>query len=380
LTVPDFEQWDSYLNHVEEYAVMSESADIKATVIDAIGYLRTLFGEDWPRREWRKGHTLLRWLLGLSRWQRLWLIDLVKTIQQLLENGFGQELVTRLASSDKYPDAESEVIFAGRLMSLGAQVYPPETSGRKKTDFRAILEGREAFVEVANVRGSFEQRWAMRTFDEILNHQLRLMSKHPQLFFGGAIYRVLSEPHLQQVRKKISEAFEKVATGEKVVRIREDGVFEFDVFEQSARETDPSLRFGLQGPNFEPAGGSRISTKIAEEARQLPKGQPGFVALYDQNLTVLGLDSETSSQVWSEVCEATYDSSRVAGALVIATHQGARPEKEVQIFREFKVVTRTLYELLHEEYVLIPNRFSEHLPIAELLFARLELDGLGVTK
>ncbi len=370
--VPDFEQWDSYLKRVDEYAVLSETADIKTPVSDAIMYLRTLFGEDWPRREWRKGHTLLRWLVGLSRWQRLWLIDFVKTIRQLLDSGFGPELVARLASSDQYPDAESEVAFAGRLLGLGAQVHPPKKSGRRKTDFSIIIEGKEASVEVANVRGSFEQRWAMWTFDEILNHQLRMTNKYPRSFCGGVISRVLSKPHLLQIKKKISEAFEKVAAGEKVLTIREDGVFEFDVFEQSAREKNPNLRVGLQGPNFEPAGGSRIATKIVEEARQLPKGKPGFVALYDQNLTVLGLDSGTSSQTWSEVCEATYDSSRVAGALVIASYQGARPEKEVQAFHEYKVVTRTLYESLHEGYVLIPNRFSENVQVAELLFGRLQ--------
>ncbi len=373
--VPDFEQWDSYLNRVDQYEVLSRTADIRTRVIDAIMYLRTLFGEDWPRREWRKGHMLLRWLLGLSRWQRLWLINLVRTIRQLLDNGFGPELVARLASSDAYSDAESEVAFAGRLLGLGVQVYPPEKAGRSMTDFRIVIEGREAFVEVANVRGSFEQRWAMRTFDEILDHQLRMMNKYPQLSFGGVISRVLSKPHMLQAKKKISEAFERVAKGEKVVRIREDCVFEFDIFQQSVIENDPSLRGGLQGPNFEPAGGSRIALKISEEARQLPKGKPGFVALYDPNLTVLGLAPETSSQAWSEVCEATYDSSRVAGTLVIATHQGARPESDIQVFQDYKVVTKTSYEDLHEEYVLIPNRFSEHLSTAELLFGLLQGNG-----
>jgi hypothetical protein len=318
---------------------------------------------------------LLRSLQGISRWQRLWLVDFVKTIQTLLDNGFGREFVERLASSDTYPDAESEVAFAGRLLSLGAKVYPAEKSGRRTTDFRIVIEGNEAFVEVANVRDSFEQRWVTRTFDEISNHQLRMMNEYPQLSCGGAIHRVLSKPHLSQVKKEISDAFERVNAGEEAVKISQDGVFEFDIFKPSARDKDPRLRVGLQGPNFEPAGVSRIASKIFEEARQLPRDKPGFVALYDQNLTLwsLGFDgSTTSSQVWSEACEATYDSSRVAGALLVATHQGARAEKDVQLFQEYRIVTRTRYENLHEDYLLIPNRFSEHLPVAELLFGRLQ--------
>ena len=375
MVVPDFEQWDYYVKHVGEYAVLSDTADIKETVIDAITHLRELFGEDWPRKEWRRGHMLLRWLQGISRWQRLWLVDFVETIQKLLDNGFGQEFVERLASSDTYLDAESEVAFAGRLLSLGAEVYPAEKLGRRMTDFRIVIEGMEAFVEVANVRDSAEQRWVMRTFDEISNHQLRMMNKYPQLSCGGAIHRVLSKPHLSQVKKDISDAFERVAAGEDAVTINRDGVFEFDIFTPSARDKDPRLRVGLRGPNFEPAGVSRIATKIVEEARQLPKDRPGFVALYDQNLTLWSLgfeDSATSSPAWSEVCEATYDSSRLAGSLVVATYQGARPEKEVQVFQEYRIVTRTRYENLHESYLLIPNRFSDHIPIAEILFGLLQ--------
>src|SRR5439155_17897142 len=198
---------------VGQYEGLADIADIKAQIVESIQYLRSELGEEWPRRKWEHGHLLLSMLLGFSRWQRLWLISFTETLRKLEAKGFGPDLIKRLANYDEYPGAESEVAFAGLLINLGAEVHPLQGSpkGRKKSDFRMVFQGSEIFVEVSNIRESFQEKWAMQTFDAILKHGFALSAKYPDCHVGGKIYRVLSHPHLELVKAKMSEAFEKVA-------------------------------------------------------------------------------------------------------------------------------------------------------------------------
>jgi hypothetical protein len=256
-------------------------------------------------------------------------------------------------------------------MELGAQVHPLQDFRRnqKKCDFRMTLEGREAFVEVSNLRESFEEKWARQTFDAILKHAFSLMTKHPEIEVGGKIYRVLSKPRLAIVKERMSEAFERAAL-EKVVRIRDEGVCDLDIFQQGERLRDPSLSGAWQGPSFQASGPARIVQKIKTEGDQLPSGKPGFIALYDKNLTLWNLGAELPFRVPAEVCEEVYNHPELAGVAIFQSYQGPSPPKGVEKYEEYSVL-RMSNEVLNEEAVLIANRFGINASIADILFTSM---------
>jgi len=372
MALPDFGDWNYYLRLVDEYAELGEIEDIKQDVLAAIEYLRSIFGEKWPTLESLKGHPLLRGgrLSGISRWQRLWLIDFAKSVRELLNRGFGPDIISRLSSSKHYLDAEAEVIFAGQLLDLGIDVYPAEMIQGKKADLRIVLEDSEVYVEVSNIRESSEEKWAMDTFDEIINHELKLLAKFPDIGFGGKIFRSLSKPHLAVAKREISQAFDR-ATREVVVKIREEGVYEFDIYQTSVRGQEPTLRGNLQGPDFDPSGPARIVTKIRKEVEQIPKNGPGLLVLFDQNLLLWGLAEDSWRHVAARFCESVYEYSWLVGAIATRSYSGQGTSREVEENAECTVVRRTRYENLQEETILVPNRFGSYFPLGTRFFQRI---------
>ncbi len=359
--------WNYYLDWLRRYAPLTApltgTADLEDEVAVSIQYLRSILGEEWPKQQARFGHPLLGSLLNISRSSRLWLIDFTQTLRELISQGFGDTLVNRLKNRDRYLDAEAEIMFASRFSHAGIQVLSPRLTTGKNPDFKIELDGVVAFVEVSNLHESTSERLASRTFDEIMHHGFRLQAKFPEIVCGGRIYKPLMRHGLEIAKSEMTKAFRR-AGEEGVVKIRENGLYEIDVFHQSVQ----GLRIGFQGPEFEPSGASRIILKIREKVKQIPRPGPGFLAFVDQNLVMGSVVPGFYDSLASQLCQAVQDHERLAGLVLTLSYLGSVVDQKITQPDAYSLLRTTVYDNLHEDNLLIPNPLGGHAAVASSLF------------
>jgi hypothetical protein len=266
-------------------------------------------------------------------------------------------------------------MFASRFGKAGIQVLPPPQTAGKNPDFKIELDGVDAFVEVSNLHESTSERLASRTFDEITNHGFRLQAKFPEIVCGGRIYKPLSTPCLEIAKNEMTKAFRR-AGDQGAVRIRENGLYEIDVFHQSGQ----GLRIGFQGPEFEISGSSRIIAKIREKVKQIPRPGPGFLAFIDQNLVMGSMVPGFYDSLASQLLRAVQDHERLAGLVLALSYTGSGVDQEIKQPHAYSLLRRKVYDNLQEDSLLIPNALGRHSSVATSLFHKFLTPDLLVAR
>lgn len=103
-----YAQWDRF---AESVASETEEPDLtpdqRSRAVEAIGFLRTRFGEHWLRQVFDEGHPFMDLVWNRAPWTRVRIAELADAIQQVELLPGGKELTDRYAQSDQQSGALS---------------------------------------------------------------------------------------------------------------------------------------------------------------------------------------------------------------------------------------------------------------------------------
>ncbi len=255
-----------------------------------------------------------------------------------------------IGKPDRYEDIMAEVQFAAELMRAGFTVrFVKESKGEKTPDLEAQLGSDTIRIELTRIgRSATTQEvfsfidagnWDMPEFDG-LAVELRLL-------------RIASEPRRTEIRQKLAEVARRVHdTGEAQA---------FSIEKLAEGSIAPARAPGgrtiqIGGPNIGSDETGRVAHRIREKAHQLPSNVPGFVVIFDSELT--GLNSSNGAAFAEAIEERVFEHPHLGALLVAHSYIDFRVES-LQVRRENWAMWRKIGPGFYvEERLLILNKYA----------------------
>ena len=191
--------WEDHLEQIgTRYAADVENRE---RLIGAIAVLRRELGEDWSAQ---KNHPLLWRLQGIYGNPIDGIVSmLADNITSLKAVADIHGIMSRIKNAGQYDGAAAELEVGGMLARNGyLRIVEPKLEA-KRPDFFCKKNGYEFLVEVKTMRTAKETARANKT-------SWRIIAACSHIFPTGIILRPLSEPHLEEVERKLREAARQV--------------------------------------------------------------------------------------------------------------------------------------------------------------------------
>jgi hypothetical protein len=355
----EFAQWDYQKGIVSKDEYLSETE--KQATIKAIEKIGKVLGQNFLEKSLRTGHPIFNYLVNTAPWTRHWLKELGDMFTAFQTSQHFNELCKKLEYTAGFLSGMSELEIAYRLHKHGLTIgFYPRTGSRYICDFQAQKDDSITYFEVSNIEWSEEKRKSMRTFDEIALTPYNIF----EVETAGKIYKTLSSPRIQEIKKRINYCVEKAKKEQKVVVLCEPGIIDFIVAPRnlSAEVSKWRIANGMkncswQGPpcNFDEL--VRIRKTFRDENRQLPKDSQGVIALYENGLYGEGRPEFYSALSYA-IEEEIYDHSNlIAGAVVFPDATDSSPAGCYSPSITWS--RRTRLDMIGENTLVIRNKYSK---------------------
>ncbi len=268
--------------------------------------------------------------------------------------GFGR-MSRDLGSTDpiRWQAILKEIQVLGELARSGFEVsIVPE--GRKRShDIDATIEDNSVHIEVTNMGMSAVER---RSWEETesLNWNLEDL--------GGVsvdlrFHKSLSSPRRKEMMEEVLEIIERVREGKTGFResFTEVGVFSVTV---EKGEKPESGSMNIRGPDIDRNELGRLSYRIKEKAKQLPKNEPGILVIFDPSLSGIHLVSPDYSGVVANIEEAVFEFPFLSGLLLIIEYNDSQASDLSLARGHWFAWRRKGHGWAVEDRIFIQNRYS----------------------
>jgi len=290
----DYLKWDNYVancDHIDGLAV-----DKREAAIEALQYLRGVFGEQFLRRAFNQRdrkhpHPLIQTIMMQASWSRLWLIHFIGALRALSGVTNYGGLLKRIKNSNGFAEVESVLEVAFQLFRAGFSVsFDPEVMVidgvgrlRKKTpDLKIISDtGDEAIVEVSLLVQSI----GFVKSEEVMRFILPLMvDDFRELTLYAKMTDAIDESRVPETRTQLqSLAAEAKLTGKFCALVNdciEAGTApnaELELLDQWAEQR--GICKAISGPPVYSNELARAIMKIRDKLAQLPADLPGIIVI-----------------------------------------------------------------------------------------------------
>jgi len=351
-------KWKYHLDYILKSDSLND--DDKREILDGLAKLRDVFTDEWLWEAAKGGHPLISYITNYAPWSQLWLAELGRRLNSLeaLPN-FG-ELKKRLLNPKEYAGAIAEVDLVYKLTDAGyvVELYPQV--GTKKADMKALLSDKEVFFEVTNLQPTLKSIKASETFDQLtfpytFNHDIIIQCQ---------IHKILSEPHINELRIKIEEAIAEVKETKDFVYIGEPNVIDYLILYRDKQDDLDSLvsKYGMKrevsGPPIPVDDVRRLESRIWEKINQLPKDEPSVIVIYGNITYFFSKAEEYYSKIAYDIEEAVYSQGNLVAGIIIGGEAGMRDADIILQKPNFVFIRNTYCRLLSQSILIINNKYS----------------------
>ena len=359
--------WDHYLNRIRE---TSDGPETRDRLTDAVQTLRRNLGENWPLESKDSHHPILWELRLISGAVADGLLVIWGDSMSAVEGSKGFDgMLAKLRRRRGLESAIAELETAGRLASRGCRVeFEPETGLKKRPDLRCQCGKSEFLVEVKTLGAAPETSRATQTGVDIL---AACRSINPV----GAIFKTLSKPHSEEVAGILAREAGRAISGNIAVEVDLDKVLKLylvpDALPGSRRIREewrrrhertgalPRSSGWLSGPPHGVREEHRVRRRIGQFAGecQIPPEETGALFLTGPFLFQGADDAERFVDC---IIEEIYQIRNVpAVVLVSGKTLGGHEETAITETQDFTFIRNKVYDMIHEDVVIVKNRFCE---------------------
>lgn len=379
--MPDYaDSWDCYLNHTK---VAEATPEMKAQLTEAVLTLRRALGEDWPPRLQDSNHPIL-WSLRMisGALGDGILINWGGYVSALKNAKNFESLLNKLRRPDETGSAVAELEVAGRLAGNGCAVELEPGVGNKKPDMRCRCGDLEFLVEVKTLNTAPESWRALKTLTDVT-------TACGPIFPVGIIFKTLAEPHLEEVVGILEREAGRAVSGKVPVEVHLDKVLKVYLVpnelhnrtglraEWLRMQEDTGVMprgGGMRGPPDNVSPEYRVRARINKFVHkgQIPPEHPGVLVITGHFF--FG-DADRAGRFVDQIIESVYEMRNILAVVLVAGNiDGDDEETTITDRRDFVFIRNKIYDGIHEDVVLIKNRFCgfrlDYGRLASLLAAR----------
>lgn len=363
-------KWENHIDYITESDSLTD--DEKQEILDGLAKLRNIFTDAWLWQAVEDRHPLVWYITNYAPWSQSWLAELGRRLDFIAFLPQFDELENRLLNPKEYAGAIAELDMAYKLTNAGFEVELYPQVGEKKSDMKALINEKEVYIEITNLQPTLKSIKASETFDQItfpytFNHDVIIQCQ---------IHKILSKPHINELRVKIEKAIAEVKETQDYVYIGEPNVIDYLILHRSKENDLDSLvsKYGMKreisGPSFSVDDVRRLENKIWGKINQLPKDKPSVIVIYGNITYFSGKAEEYYSEIASDIEEVIYSHNNLIAGVIIGEEAGMRETDIVLQRPNFTFIRDTYCHLLSQSILIISNRYSD-IPFKDELIKEL---------
>jgi hypothetical protein len=352
----EFSRWDYYFDLIKKDEKLSEIE--KASILDGWNKLRQIFGEEWLKQAITNRHPLFPQLLNQAPWQRFWIAEFGKMLDNLQTIDNFPDLKKRLLNPKEFSSAEAEFWVASILKKAGLLFKFVGLKGsKKKPDIITIMGDQEVFIEITTIATSEEVKKASQTLDALFYPFLS-----ERVIVSGKIYKTLAPARRSELQRRIRECVDKVKNDGSPIEISEEGVIDcFIAPEDKTKELEEWVQKkklgGIwEGPSWYVDEIKRIKGRITGKVRQIPAEKPGVIIIYDNCLVLQQHEPDFINKLVYELEDTVYEYPNLLGVAIVITQLSTRGEETLDENENYIYNKRTR-NLVEKSTLILKNKY-----------------------
>jgi len=282
----EYAQWDRLLAAISDQAEEPElSAVQRSAALEAIGFFRGRFGEQWLRQVFDQAHPFADLIWNRAPWTRIRIADVAQAIREVEALPGGARLSDRYARSDQQSGAIFELdIAASALRNALLVVLEPVTRIDRKCDMsvteRTPRSTNTLFIEVQSVQdfGQITRR-AIDVAERLAPKLSWAMARCEVL---GDIYRIPTDAELQSLIAISNEFWKKCESTTEPIHLQLEDVMDVWAVPYGHPMKQDLIDSGVPNGFRSPAPDDplrRTFRAVRQKIGQLPTLAPGLIVL-----------------------------------------------------------------------------------------------------
>lgn len=361
--------WDYYLNQASSLQHLSNEK--RERIKNAILTLKEVMGDDWLSLAFENHHPIIWYLKYISHdtSYRKELEEFANSLSTLKAVKGFDELLSRIKQTDKFEATTTEIALANKILPRCSEFAFSQEIGGKYPDIICKYNNTEFLFEVKTLRTANETEKAMKT-------SAGLIDACRPIFPGGMIYKVLAEPHLEEVKKLLDKETKSVIEHNQPKEVHIPKVLKFFLMPEKIQDrvkifqdwannqefynnTPLGFKGGLLGPDDKVNHAFRVRLKLDQMRKkpQIPQNKPGVIILSSRHFF---FEEKSVSSFVNTVIESVYELSNIV-AVVLYNNSLLFGDLTTKVTRnEDYIFMQNALSDSHEEYiVIVKNRFSK---------------------
>lgn len=385
--------WEYHFERVRHNEKLTDTEKMK--IIKGFEKLREILGDDWLKKALREDNPIpYVYLLNPAPWSQLWLADLGEKLATLrtVKNFSDLRRGLRNKKVGEFEGAEAELEVASKLKNKGYSLELQPKINSRKADVRIEANGEEVYFEVTTIR-AFGQD-ASRThqalcgspftfgLDVVVGNRIDEAPFKPtvqglgsEIVIDCKLYKSLAKPQIEKLQDRITKAVERAKVKQAYVEISEPGVIDYLVSHKS--EANERIRWlkqkgmggGCEGPPFDVDKTERITRKVEDKVKQLPKDKPGVIVIYDRSLVLYASKPHFYRDLAYQLEKTVHSYKNLIFGVIMTSNLAGKGISKIEQKPDYILAQRVLYRnMVQEDILTIKNRHSRF-PINEKLLA-----------
>jgi hypothetical protein len=333
---------------------------------EGLNTFREMFDDEWLAMNINNRHPLCWRINNYDLASYMYLSDLGHKINLLKKVEKFSGIIARLKKENEYEGSEAELDTAYRLISTGIRVieFSPKIDKKgkegKRADIKTSVNDEEIIFEVTTLRDSKNTTNASKNFDDLDNP----FKFNRDFIVYYQIHKILSKPHVNELRDKITKAFDKVKETGEYCYIGEPGVIDYIIIPHNKKEQIENIA-NKYGMKREVSGASvpidverRLENKIWEKEDQLPQDKLGVIVIY-ANLFYINDPKKYYNDLAFQIEETVFEQSNLLLLILIGRSKffatGFHMEENNRV-----VLMKEKEHSVYETIIIIKNRYSTY--------------------
>jgi hypothetical protein len=344
----DMTSWDHHVETIRGLAHV-DKAEKHAIMAGFLG-IRDVLGANWLSRSYYSRSPIIQRMINRAPW--VWR-SLAAFGRQLLRvrqcPGFAS-VVPRLSLEKECLRAASQVRFASQYVeaNVGVTFEPPV--GTNRADL-LVNASPDHYIELKMMDPSDDQR----DESELIVQVVKELIVFDGFTYDGVIFKLLSQPHLNELITKIKTANEDIRQGKAQVHLHESGAY--DIVLQK-KEPGTNQVSGLRGPPSSSNEIRRLRRTVHDAAwKQLPANEPSLLFIHDQASELLAIRDKPDLLV-EALDETVYEHPNLVAVAVTFGWLGGGDAYHAD-HGHYQIFRRRSFEVLAEAGVIIKNRYGK---------------------
>ena len=358
--------WEHYLNDIDTAVADPE---MRERLKEAVQTMRRHLGEDWLSIT--KDDNILRWFLGnVSGAVSDYLLVIWGDAIAATEGSVGFErMMDKLRNPGRLESPLAELETAGRLAGRGCYIEFEPEAGFKRPDLLCQYGGSEFLVEVKMLETAPQIQESIKT-------TVTISAACSPMFPAGRIFRILSGRDLEKAAGALRQAADRTISNnvpqevyipkDLKVYLVPDGlpdrvrvVNEWRDEQKRAGVMPRGWSGGMYGPPYHTRVERRVRDRINKMARerQIPPDRTGVLAIKG---SFLFADADAAERPVGHIAEALPRIPNVPAVVLISDNTlGGSEESTITDRPGFTFIRNRLHEMIHDDIIIIRNRFCE---------------------